>query len=176
VYAAVSRKPGSRPTCSLIRNSIVQQYWSRAATAIKTTALHRAELITNLRSIGLPEGTVLIITDELALLRISEHRAQLTGRYRLHLPSHDMVMTLQDKALFHKFAVANGLPVLLPYLVTVLLSPSANAVFTVLWMVVVVALIIPSALATVLFPVIQAEPHQYRNRMTFRSVYHSYTR
>jgi hypothetical protein len=50
-------------------------------------------------------------------------------------------------------------------MVTVLLSPSANAVFTVLWMVVVVALIIPSALATVLFPVIQAEPHQYRNRI-----------
>jgi O-antigen/teichoic acid export membrane protein len=50
-------------------------------------------------------------------------------------------------------------------MVTVLLSPSANAVFTVLWMVVAVALIIPSPLATVLFTVIQAEPHQYRNRM-----------
>jgi O-antigen/teichoic acid export membrane protein len=56
--------------------------------------------------------------------------------------------------------------ILLPFLVTVLLSPRANAVFTMLWMVVVVASIVPSTLATVLFPAIQAEPHHYRNRMT----------
>ena len=55
--------------------------------------------------------------------------------------------------------------ILLPYLVMVVLSPSANAVFTMLWMVLVVASIVPATLATVLFPAIQAEPHHYRNRM-----------
>jgi D-aspartate ligase len=85
--------------------------WSRSATPIKTTTRHGAEMITTLRTIGLPEGTVLIITDELALFTISEHRNALAGKFRLHLPPHDMVMTLQDKVLFHKFAVANRLPV-----------------------------------------------------------------
>jgi D-aspartate ligase len=84
--------------------------WSRSATPIKTSSLHGAGLLSTLRALDLPEGTVLIITDEMAVYTISEHRAEL-GRYRLHLPSHDMVLILHDKALFHKFAVKSGLPV-----------------------------------------------------------------
>jgi predicted ATP-grasp superfamily ATP-dependent carboligase len=84
--------------------------WSRFATPIKTSSLHGPGLLSTLHTVGLPEGTVLIITDEMAVYTISEYRAEL-GRYRLHLPPHDIVLTLHDKALFHKFAVAEGLPV-----------------------------------------------------------------
>ena len=55
--------------------------------------------------------------------------------------------------------------VIMPYLVTVLLSPTQNAAFTVIWMVVSVASMVPGALATVLFPVIRLEPDQYRDKM-----------
>jgi len=82
-------------------------------------------------------------------------------------PDFILLSALKYKVLHHyRLDLGTMAPAtLLPYLVTVLLSPSANAVFTVLWMVFVVASIVPSTLATVLFPTIQAEPHHYRNRM-----------
>ena len=85
-----------------------------------------------------------------------------------HRPDFRLLASLKYKVVHH-YRLDFGImapTTLLPYLVTVLLSPSANAVFTVIWMVVVVASIIPSALAAVLFPAIQAEPHHYRNRMS----------
>ena len=85
-----------------------------------------------------------------------------------HRPDFTLLALLKYKVMHH-YRLDFGImapTTLLPYLVTVLLSPSANAVFTVIWMVVVVASIIPSALAAVLFPAIQAEPHHYRNRMS----------
>jgi predicted ATP-grasp superfamily ATP-dependent carboligase len=85
--------------------------WSRCAIPIKANALHGTRLLATLHTIGLPEGTVLIITDEMAVYTISEHRDGLAGRFRVHLPPHDMVLMLHDKALFHHFAVANELPV-----------------------------------------------------------------
>ena len=85
--------------------------WSRYAIPIKAKALHGSGLLSTLRTIGLPEGTVLIITDEMAVYTISEHRDELAGRFRVHLPPHDIVLILHDKGLFHKFAVAHGLPV-----------------------------------------------------------------
>ena len=85
----------------------------------------------------------------------------------LHRPDFALLASLKYKVVHH-YRLDFGImapTTLLPYLVTVLLSPSANAVFTVIWMVIAVASIIPSALAAVLFPAIQAEPHHYRNRM-----------
>ncbi len=55
--------------------------------------------------------------------------------------------------------------VIMPYVVTVLLSPTSNAAFSVMWMVVSLASVVPAAAATVLFPVIRAEPEQYRDKM-----------
>jgi predicted ATP-grasp superfamily ATP-dependent carboligase len=85
--------------------------WSRYATPIKTKALHGAGLLAALHTVDLPEGTVLIITDEMAVYTISEHRDELAGKFRFHLPPHEMLLIQQDKALFHKFATENGLPV-----------------------------------------------------------------
>lgn len=83
--------------------------WSRYAIPIKADALYGSGLLSTLHKLDLPEHTELIITDEMALYTISEYRAELP--FRIHLPPHDMVLTLQDKALFHKFATAHGLPV-----------------------------------------------------------------
>ena len=85
-----------------------------------------------------------------------------------HRPDFDLLASLKSKVVNH-YRLDMGImapSILLPYLVMVALTPSANAVFTMLWMVMVVASIVPSTLATVLFPTIQAEPQHYRNRMT----------
>jgi D-aspartate ligase len=101
------------PTYVLDHKILNPAMWSRHVTAIKTSINHGPKLLDTLRSlqVNLNECPVLIITDELALLTISEFRYLLEGLYRFHLPSHEMVMVLHDKALFHEFAVANDLPV-----------------------------------------------------------------
>jgi O-antigen/teichoic acid export membrane protein len=83
-------------------------------------------------------------------------------------PDFTLLFSLRYKVVHHyRLDIGIMAPAtLLPYLVTILLSPSANAVFTVLWMVFIVASIVPSTLATVLFPAIRAEPQHYRNRMS----------
>jgi D-aspartate ligase len=53
----------------------------------------------------------LVITDEMAVLTVSEHRDALAGRFRFRLPPQDVVLALHNKARFHEFAVANHLPV-----------------------------------------------------------------
>jgi len=83
--------------------------WSRYVTPIKADAIYGPGLLSALHKLDLPEHTEVIITDEMAVYTISEYRGKLA--FRVHLPSHDMVLTLQDKALFHKFATAHGLPV-----------------------------------------------------------------
>jgi predicted ATP-grasp superfamily ATP-dependent carboligase len=44
----------------------------------------------------------------MAVYTISEYRDSLAERFPFRLPSHDMVLTLHDRVLFHEFAVANG--------------------------------------------------------------------
>ncbi|MER8974387.1 MULTISPECIES: hypothetical protein [unclassified Mesorhizobium] len=55
--------------------------------------------------------------------------------------------------------------VIMPYLVLVLLSPSINAAFVSLWMLVSVASLMPATMTTVLFPVIRASPKQFRHNI-----------
>lgn len=59
----------------------------------------------------MPARPVLVLTDELAVNTVSEHRAELGACYRLRLPSSPMVETLGDKEQFQEFAEANALPV-----------------------------------------------------------------
>lgn len=54
---------------------------------------------------------ILILTDELAVDTVSEHRAELAPSYRFRLPSRAMVTTLGNKELFHRFAETHRLPV-----------------------------------------------------------------
>ncbi|MGY8635123.1 hypothetical protein RAD15_21845 [Bradyrhizobium sp. 14AA] len=55
--------------------------------------------------------------------------------------------------------------IIMPYLVLVLLSATANAAFVSLWMLVTMAGTIPAAMSTVLFPVIRANSTQFRHHM-----------
>jgi O-antigen/teichoic acid export membrane protein len=53
--------------------------------------------------------------------------------------------------------------IIVPYLVLVLLSSATTAAFSVLWMLVSTAAVIPAVLATVLFPVVRAGPNKSRH-------------
>jgi O-antigen/teichoic acid export membrane protein len=77
-------------------------------------------------------------------------------------PDFQLLHTLRRKVFDH-YALdvalqASGL--IMPYLVLVLLSPTTNAAFVSLWMLVSMASLIPAAMATVLFPVVRASPKQ----------------
>jgi D-aspartate ligase len=87
--------------------------WSRYAHPALTDALHGPGFVTFLRDLQsrIGEPPFLIVTDELALLTISEHRRQLEGLYHFRLPAHDTVLMLHDKARFHESAVKHGWPV-----------------------------------------------------------------
>jgi predicted ATP-grasp superfamily ATP-dependent carboligase len=87
--------------------------WSRYAHPVLTDALHGPGFVAFLRDLQswIGEPPFLLVTDELALLTISEHRRQLEGLYRFRLPAHDTVLMLHDKARFHESAVKHGWPV-----------------------------------------------------------------
>jgi D-aspartate ligase len=54
---------------------------------------------------------VLILTDELAVNTVSEHRVELGRYFRLRLPPPPMVNALGSKELFHRLAETHALPV-----------------------------------------------------------------
>jgi D-aspartate ligase len=87
--------------------------WSRYAHPVLTDALHGPGFVAFLRALQrrIGEPPFLVVTDELALLTISEHRKQLEGLYRFRLPAHDTVLMLHDKARFHESAMKHGWPV-----------------------------------------------------------------
>jgi D-aspartate ligase len=86
--------------------------WSRYARPTRARSPGRP-LVETLRSLSttLGQAPVLIITDERAVLTISEFRDELAGLFRIRLPKHEIVMMLSNKGHFHQFATANGLPV-----------------------------------------------------------------
>jgi O-antigen/teichoic acid export membrane protein len=88
------------------------------------------------------------------------------------IPDFRLFNTLRRKVFDHyALDVALQAPVVIvPYLVLVLLSPATTAAFSVLWMLVSMASVIPAVLATVLFPVVRAGPdksqHHFRVSLT----------
>lgn len=87
-------------------------------------------------------------------------------------PDFRLLNTFRRKVFDHyALDVALQAPgVIVPYLVLVLLSPATTAAFSVLWMLVSMASVIPAVLATVLFPVVRAGPnksqHHFRVSLT----------
>ena len=82
-------------------------------------------------------------------------------------PDFALLGTLRRK-IFHHYALdvtmqATG--IIMPYLVLVLLSPTVNAAFALLWMLVTVASVVPMVLATTLFPVVRSNPKQSKHDM-----------
>lgn len=104
---------GNVPAYVLARRRFDAAMWSRYATPVASGALHGQALIDQLRVLAgrFEERPALIITDELALLTISEFRDEIRTTYRCRLPEHATVMMLHNKAQFHEFAVARDIPV-----------------------------------------------------------------
>jgi O-antigen/teichoic acid export membrane protein len=100
-------------------------------------------------------------------LSLAELSLRYSGRSLIHRPDFKLLWTLKRKSVdYYMLDLGNIAPgTIMPYLVAVLLSPASNAAFTMIWMVVSVALVIPGSMATVLFPAIRSEPHQYRDKM-----------
>ncbi len=74
---------------------------SRYAAPMRARSSGRP-LLETLRSLSMKLGQapVLIITDERAVLTISEFRDELAGLFRIRLPKHETVMMLHDKGAF----------------------------------------------------------------------------
>jgi predicted ATP-grasp superfamily ATP-dependent carboligase len=87
--------------------------WSRYVHKVLTDALHGPGFIDFLRDLQrrIGEPPFLVVTDELALLTISEHRKELEKLYRFRLPAHETVLMLHNKARFHERAGLHGWPV-----------------------------------------------------------------
>jgi D-aspartate ligase len=104
---------GGMPVCVVDCKSSNPALWSRYAYPVLTETLHGPGFVGFLRDLGsrLGEPPFLVVTDELALLTISEHRTELEGVYRFRLPAHDTVLMLHDKAKFHESAGEHGWPV-----------------------------------------------------------------
>ena len=87
--------------------------WSRHCNNHLLERSFGRPLIDGLRKLRdtMPARPVLILTDELAVNTVSEHRSELSAFYRLRLPSPAMVTALGDKELFQHFAESHALPV-----------------------------------------------------------------
>jgi D-aspartate ligase len=87
--------------------------WSRYTHPVLTDTLHGPGFMRFLRDLQgrIGEPPFLVVTDEPALLTISEHRKELEGLYRFRLPAHETVLMLHNKARFHESAVEHGWPV-----------------------------------------------------------------
>jgi O-antigen/teichoic acid export membrane protein len=84
------------------------------------------------------------------------------ARHLVGPPDFQLLRTLRRK-VFEHYALDAALQapgIIMPYVVLVLLSPTTNAAFASLWMLVSMTSVIPAVMATVLFPVVRASPKQ----------------
>src|SRR5256714_11412872 len=87
--------------------------WSRYCRAKRVERLHGTRFVHDLLELQRELGgrPVLILTDEMAVNTVSEHRDLLAEAYRFQLPPAEMGSKLGDKARFQEFAEGNNLPV-----------------------------------------------------------------
>jgi D-aspartate ligase len=104
---------GGIPVCVVDTKRFNPALWSRHARPVLTDTLRGRGFVDFLRDLQgrIGERPFLVVTDELALLTISEHREELEALYRFRLPAHDTVLMLHDKARFQESAVKHGWPV-----------------------------------------------------------------
>jgi O-antigen/teichoic acid export membrane protein len=94
---------------------------------------------------------------------------RLSGTPVLPRPDWGVLRGLGRTAVAHSLLnIAITVPwSLIPVLVTVVVSPSANAAFYVAWMLTSFLYIVPGALSTVLFAVAAADPHMIAQKLRF---------
>jgi predicted ATP-grasp superfamily ATP-dependent carboligase len=86
---------------------------SRHARVALLPSLEGRTLVDGLKAIGagFAERPVLMLGGDRQVAAVNEAREELEPLFHLGLPAQEMVRTLADKALFHRFAEARGLPV-----------------------------------------------------------------
>jgi predicted ATP-grasp superfamily ATP-dependent carboligase len=104
---------GGVPTVLVDTTRLRAGTWSRFCRVRIVEQLHGADFVRDLLDLQRELGgrPVLLLTDEMAVTTVSEHRDQLAAAYRFQLPPADMVTKLSDKARFQEFAEINNLPV-----------------------------------------------------------------
>lgn len=93
-----------------LRGAAMWSRWSKRHLVKRTFGRALVDGLLKLQQ-AMPARPVLILTDELAVSTVSEHRAELSPSYRLRLPAAPMVAALGDKGLFRCFAETHALPV-----------------------------------------------------------------
>jgi O-antigen/teichoic acid export membrane protein len=153
-------------TIGLMRGG-VQLSRNLAASVIKLVALPVAAIVLHDGfGVGLilawVIGTLLSLVPTVILLRRGGSRI-------FHRPDWGLLRKLRKVAMAHNWlnlAIATP-PKLIPVLVTVVVSPSANAVFYVAWMMVSFLLMVPASLSTVLFAIASAAPELIGEKLRF---------
>jgi D-aspartate ligase len=104
---------GGVPTIVVDTTRLHAGLWSRHCRVKRVERLHGVSFVDDLLNLQRELGgrPVLVLTDEMAVNTVSEHRDRLADAYHVELPPADMVSTLSDKARFQEFAEGHGLPV-----------------------------------------------------------------
>jgi len=91
------------------------------------------------------------------------------GQPVLRLPSFGVLRSLAPHVLAHHLLnlATQGPGLILPFIVTVMLSADVNAAFFAAWMILSVVLLIPASLTTTLFTIGSVEPSTIAARMRF---------
>jgi D-aspartate ligase len=93
-----------------LRGAAMWSRWSNRYLVDRTFGRPLVDGLLKLRK-KLGRRPVLVLTDELAVNTVSEHRAELGRYFRLRLPPPPMVIALNNKELFQRFAEMHAMPV-----------------------------------------------------------------
>ena len=153
-------------TIGLLRGG-VQLMRNLAMSAIKLAALPVAAVVLHDKfGVGLlfawVAGTLLSLIPAAYMLRRDGSRI-------FHRPDWGLLRRLGKVAMAHNWlnlAIATP-PKLIPVLVTVVVSPKANAAFYVAWMLVAFLFMVPASLSTVLFAIASAAPELIAEKLRF---------
>jgi O-antigen/teichoic acid export membrane protein len=145
----------------------VQLWRNLAASAIKLAALAVAAVVLHdAFGVGLVLawviGTLLSLVPAVIMLRHDGSRI-------FHRPDWTLLRGLGKVAMAHNWlnlAIATP-PKLIPVLVTVVVSPSANAAFYVAWMMASFLFMVPASLSIVLFAIASAAPELIAEKLRF---------
>jgi O-antigen/teichoic acid export membrane protein len=153
-------------TIGLMRGGL--QLWRNSILAIIKLLLlpATAVILHDKFGVGIILSWVVGTALSLALIAI---RLRFTGTSVVHRPDWGVLRGLGRTAMAHNWLnLAITMPVsLTPVLVTVIVSPSANAAFYVATMIINFLFIVPSHLATVLFAVVAGEPSVVARKLRF---------
>jgi|HubBroStandDraft_4_1064222.scaffolds.fasta_scaffold30704_2 O-antigen/teichoic acid export membrane protein len=153
-------------TIGLMRGGL--QLWRNSVLSVaKMLVLAAVAVILHDRfGVGITLSWVVGIAVSLVLVAL---RLRFTGTRVLRRPDWGVLRGLGRTAMAHNWLnLAIMLPTsLLPVLVTVIVSPSANAAFYIATMITGFVFIVPSHLATVLFAVVAADPKVVARKLRF---------